>query len=269
MTPQELVERALAASTTSDCIVVAHEESSANLRFAGNTLTTNGVSRTRAVTVIAIDGDRAGVVTRRRVTLDDIGDVVADAERAARASGPAEDAQPLVGSEASTGSWADEPAVTSIGVFENFAPALGTAFREAEAAGHLLYGYAEHGLETVYVGSSTGLRARHDQPSGRFELTGRSPDGSRSGWSGQSTHTFVDVDVAAHATDVARRLDWAQRRIDLPAGRYDTLLPPSAVADLMVYLHWSSGALDSADGRTVSASRAAAPASVNGCRRCR
>ena len=82
------------------------------------------------------------------------------------------------------------------------------------------------------------------------ELTGRSPDGSRSGWSGQSTHTFVDVDVAAHATDVARRLDWAQRRIDLPAGRYDTLLPPSAVADLMVYLHWSSGALDSADGRT-------------------
>ena len=118
-------------------------------------------------------------------------------------------------------------------------------------AGHLLYGYAEHGLETVYVGSSTGLRARHDQPSGRFELTGRSPDGARSGWSGQSTHTFADVDVAAHAADVARRLDWAQRRIDLPAGRYDTLLPPSAVADLMVYLHWSSGALDSADGRTV------------------
>ena len=251
MTPQELIERALAASTTSDCIVIAHEESSANLRFAGNTLTTNGVSRTRSVTVVAIDGDRAGVVTRRRVTLDDIGDVVADAERAAHASGPAEDAQPLVGSEASTGPWDDEPAVTSIGVFENFAPALGTAFREAEAAGHLLYGYAEHGLETVYVGSSTGLRARHDQPSGRFELTGRAPDGSRSGWSGQSTHTFADVDVAAHAADVARRLEWAQRRIDLPAGRYDTLLPPSAVADLMVYLHWSSGALDSADGRTV------------------
>jgi predicted Zn-dependent protease len=251
VTPQELIERALAASTTSDCIVIAHEESSANLRFAGNTLTTNGVSRTRSVTVIAIDGDRTGVVTRRRVTLDDIGDVVADAERAAQASGSAEDVQPLVGPDASTGSWTDEPAITSIGVFENFAPALGAAFREAEAAGHLLYGYAEHGLETVYVGSSTGLRARHDQPSGRFELTGRSPDGSRSGWSGQSTHTFADVDVAAHATDVARRLEWAQRRIDLPAGRYDTLLPPSAVADLMVYLHWSSGALDSADGRTV------------------
>ena len=42
--PHELVERALAASTADDCVVLVEEASSTNLRWANNTLTTNGVS---------------------------------------------------------------------------------------------------------------------------------------------------------------------------------------------------------------------------------
>ena len=52
--PQRSVERALAAARCEDCIVIAEENSSANLRWAGNTLTTNGVTSTRSLTVIAI-----------------------------------------------------------------------------------------------------------------------------------------------------------------------------------------------------------------------
>src|SRR5262249_31904591 len=37
----------------------------------------------------------------------------------------------------------------------------------------------------------------------------------------------------------------------LPAGRYETLLPPTAVADLLIYLYWSTGAKEAAEGRTV------------------
>ena len=51
--------------------------------------------------------------------------------------------------------------------------------------------------------------------------------------------------------DLTRRLEWAKRRVDLPAGRYETLLPPAAVADLLIYLYWSAGAKDALDGRTV------------------
>jgi predicted Zn-dependent protease len=57
--------------------------------------------------------------------------------------------------------------------------------------------------------------------------------------------------VPGLADELARRLDWGKRRIDLPAGRYETLLPPSAVADLMTYLYWTAGARDAHDGRTV------------------
>ena len=54
LSPQETVERALAAAKSDDCVVIAEETSAANLRWAGNTLTTNGVSQSRQLTVIAI-----------------------------------------------------------------------------------------------------------------------------------------------------------------------------------------------------------------------
>ena len=78
--PQDVVERALSLSQADDCIVIADETSTANLRWAGNTLTTNGVARSRRLTVIAIDrrGDGAatGVVSRAGVRDDEIESVV-------------------------------------------------------------------------------------------------------------------------------------------------------------------------------------------------
>ena len=71
VTAQDTVERALAAAKPGgDLIVIADEHSTVNLRWAGNTLTTNGVAGTRSLTVIAIDrrgGDRRCLRRRRRV----------------------------------------------------------------------------------------------------------------------------------------------------------------------------------------------------------
>ena len=47
MTPQETVERALALSKADGCVVLATERSEANLRWANNSLTTNGSMRSR------------------------------------------------------------------------------------------------------------------------------------------------------------------------------------------------------------------------------
>src|SRR2546430_9181982 len=87
--PQETVERALAAAKSDDCVVIAEETSTANLRWAGNTLTTNGVAGSRQLTVIAIDRRGAGnghsaatgVVSRAGVRPDQIEDVGREAEQ--------------------------------------------------------------------------------------------------------------------------------------------------------------------------------------------
>ncbi|MFB7614195.1 metallopeptidase TldD-related protein [Kitasatospora sp. NPDC056181] len=255
MQPHELVELALGLSRADGCVVIADEESTANLRWAGNALTTNGVTRGRRLTVIATvagaEGTASGVVAREAVVADEVESLVRAAEEAARAAGPAEDAQPLVADRPSSPDFTRPPAETSIDVFADFAPALGEAFARAGAQGELLYGFARHELVSSYLGTSTGLRLRHDQPTGTVELNAKTADLSGSAWAGAATRDFTDVDVTDLHAQLTRRLAWGARKVDLPAGRYETLLPPSAVADLMVYLSWSSGGRDAFEGRTV------------------
>jgi predicted Zn-dependent protease len=252
--PQQIVERCLELSKASGMIVLVDETSTANLRWATNALTTNGVTAAREVTVIAtVDGSAgtaSGVVARSAVSLEDLETLVRTAEQAARDNGPADDAQPLVDGDAAA-DWGEAPGQTSPAVFSALAPALGDAFGRADDEQRLLYGYVEHAVRTTYLGSSTGLRLRHEQPTGHIGITGKSADRARSAWVGQSSRDLSDVDVTAMDAELTRRLGWARRGIDLPAGRYDTVLPSTAVADLMIYLYWTMSARDAHDGRTV------------------
>jgi predicted Zn-dependent protease len=259
VTPQEIVERALSLSNADGCVVIVDDVSTANLRWAANTLTTNGVMQSRSVTVIAVvngthgaDGASAGVVSRSRVTTETLEELVRDAEQAARQNGPAEDARPLVDSRESN-DWQAPPEPTCISVFSDLSPALGETFAQWRHAGRFLYGYVEHDMTTTYVGSSTGLRLRHVQPTGQIAITAKTPDLSASAWVGQATRDFTDIDVTALDDELVRRLSWTARPIDLPAGRYETLLPPSSVADLMIYAYWEMAARDAHEGRTVYA----------------
>jgi predicted Zn-dependent protease len=80
-------------------------------------------------------------------------------------------------------------------------------------------------------------------------------DLTQSAWVGGATRDFADVDAARMEETVAQRLAWGTRRIDLPAGRYDTILPPTAVADLMIDAYWGAGARVAHDGQSVYSKR--------------
>jgi predicted Zn-dependent protease len=202
-------------------------------------------------------GRCAGSVTRNAATLEQVGAIVEAADAAARDSTPAEDEAELVAGKAPPGAsdgaseWAEPPVETSIGVYDRFAPALGEAFRAAAAEGRVLYGFVDHGVTTTYLGASTGLRLRHVQPTGHYGITAKTADLTGSAWVGGHTRDFADVDVAALDRELTARLAWGARRVDLPAGRYDTVLPPAAVADLMIYAYWSSSAREAHEGQTV------------------
>ena len=136
-------------------------------------------------------------------------------------------------------------------MFGRFAPELGEAFGRAEAENRILYGFVDHNVTTTYLGSSTGLRLRHVQPTGHYGCTGKPTDLSSSAWVGGATRDFTDVDATAMEAELAQRLGWAARKVALPAGRYDTTLPPAAVSDLMIYAYWSASAREAHEGQTV------------------
>jgi predicted Zn-dependent protease len=256
--PQQLVEAALAASTADGCVAIVTEHTETNLRWAANTLTTNGQMRSRSMTVVTTfdgpNGTSAGVVTRAIATVDEVADLVRASETAGRQAEPADDASPLIEPYPHDDDWSADAAETSVAVFDAFAPALGAALERWRADDLLLFGFAEHEMSSYFLGTSTGLRRRFDQPTGRLEVNGKSADLARSAWSGLHSRDFTDVEVPAVVDALEQRLGWAHERVDLPAGRYETLLPPTAVADLMIYAYWTASARDADEGRNVYAS---------------
>jgi predicted Zn-dependent protease len=253
-----MVEHALASSRADGCIAIVTDATRANLRWANNTLTTNGVMHSLDVTVISVvrstGGASSGSVSGSATTLDQVTALVEAADAAARAGSPAEDAAELVTGEPAA-DWDDPPVPTDIHVFDRFAPALGEAFGLAGDGDRVLYGFVSHEHTTTYLGSTTGLRLRHVQPTGHWACTAKDAALTRSAWVGGATRDFADVDALAMEAALTERLRWAERQVDLPAGRYDTIMPPSAVADVMIDAYWYAGAREAHDGQSVYSRR--------------
>ncbi len=257
-TPQSLVDQALATSTADDCVVLVRDTTQANLRWANNTLTTNGVMHGVDVTVISFvrhaGGVSTGSVSGSATTQAQVAALVDAADAAARAGSLAEDAQELSPGEAAA-DWDEAPVPTDIHVFDSFAPALGEAFGRASGTDRVLYGFVSHAHTTTYLGSSTGLRLRHVQPTGHYGCTAKDTSLTRSAWVGGATRDFSDVDALAMDAAVAQRLGWAERQVELPAGRYDTIMPPSTVADVMIDAYWYAGGRTAHEGQSVYSRR--------------
>jgi predicted Zn-dependent protease len=257
MKAQELVERTLAAAThLQGCVVLVRESSEATLRWANSTMTTNGLTTSSRTTVIAIvglpgGGTGAGVVSSSAAVTDaaQVEQLVAAAAAAAVDAGPAEDAMPLVEPTGDDPAWSEPAAATTIGVFEKLAAGLSETF----GGPNLQYGFASHDITTTWLGTSSGVRRRWSQPTGSVELNAKTRDLGGSAWTGASTVDFTDVDVVALAAEAERRLRWGARRVSLPAGRYETLLSPSATADLMIYLSWSMSGRSAQEGQSALA----------------
>jgi predicted Zn-dependent protease len=251
---QDLIEKILSRSTTDDCIVVVKDKTQANLRWASSTLTTNGVIQERNVTVIAFvstNGSMAsGGVSRTNVSESDIDALISEAAAAAKASGAAEDFAPLA-KDVSFGNWSAPHMPTGPEVFSEFAPELGEMMRRSQSDAIELFGYAEHTHETIWVGSKGGMRLRHDSPVGRVEMTGKSHNRSRSTWDGIETHDFKNVSVEEIDKNIRQRLAWQEKKVDLPAGKYDTIFPSGSIADLYVYMMWVAGGRDAFEGQSV------------------
>jgi len=264
--PAELVERALAVpgADVVGRVVLVTESSEAVLRWANSTMTTNGLSTAVRWSVVSLvrlagadgaaKGVAAGAVSSSAQVSDssEIEAVVRASDRAARQAGSARDVAELPGPSGANdpAGWVDPAEETSIGVYGRLAEQLAEAFGRGRDGKRVLYGFASHEVATTWLGTSSGVRRRWTQPTGSVELNAKTADLSRSAWGGRSTADFTDVDLLELDDELATRLGWGARRLELPAGRYPTILPPSAVADLLTFLCWTMSGRRAQEGRS-------------------
>ena len=170
--PQDVVEAALAAATTDGTVVIVTDRSEANLRWANSSLTTNGEMSSRSVTVIATPRVGRGRERRR-----------------GRAHGHRRGRGPRAGRRGGGGGPGGRPGpgrrpAGHAGAGrrrQRLRPRTGDhergrlrpAWRPTSArrspradAGRQHFGFAEQVVDSVYLGTSTGLRLRHVQPTG-------------------------------------------------------------------------------------------------------
>ncbi|MFZ0226830.1 metallopeptidase TldD-related protein [Mycobacterium sp.] len=249
---QQVIDIALGAAAqrgrADETIVLVSDRSAASLRWANNSMTTNGASTARQTTVISIvrhgDTAKAGSLTSAEVDPTAIQELVAASQAAAASAPEARDAAPLVSGNSAPADWDAPNPATGPEVFSDLAGPLARGFRDADQ----LYGFAQHAMQTTFLATSSGLRRRYTQPTGSVEINAKR-DGA-SAWVGVGTPDFAGVPTDSLLEQLSMRLGWAKHSVELPAGRYETILPPSAVADMMIYLGWSMSGRGAQEGRT-------------------
>jgi predicted Zn-dependent protease len=243
-----VLDEAVKLGRADETMVLVTDRVEATLRWAGNSMTSNGVSINRSITVISIvrQGTSAFVGTVVSAEADPrvIPELVAASQDAARSAPEAGDAAPLLADTGVPADWDAPVPGTGAEVFAEVAGSLSRGFRGSDR----LYGYAHHSVSTTFLASSTGLRRRFTQPAGTVEINGKRGDASA--WAGISTSDFVDVPTDVLLEQLSMRLGWAKRSVELPAGRYETIMPPSTVADMMIYMAWSMVGRGAQEGRT-------------------
>jgi predicted Zn-dependent protease len=246
--PQKVVDDALAAATVDETMVIVEDRAEASLRWANSSMTTNGVSTSRSISVISIvrrdDKAHVGSVSTSEVDPAAIADVVAASENAARNAPQARDGAPLIADSGAPGDWDDAVIATGAEVFGALASSLSAGFGGPDT----LFGFARHEVATTFLASSTGLRRRFTQPTGSVEINAKR-DGA-SAWAGVSTPDFIDVPTDRMLAELSTRLGWSKRTVSLPVGRYPTIMPPSTVADMMIYMAWMMDGRAAQEGRT-------------------
>lgn len=241
------IDGVIKASKTSECIVVVQQKLSANVRWANTTLTTNGQSDQIYVAIFAIENDQVGsIITSVDEHIDGIA-LLRNAEAKARAAEPTFDYNPVL---PGNGKWETEAntITDNIGDMSYIYLGLEPCFTETRSMSLELFGYTESKCLNYWVATSKGLRKYTSHQESIIELNLKTSDFKKSVWAGMGAHTPKELDLKVLFARLKQKMQWSEKSITLPAGKYETILEPSAVADLLIYNYWSSAARDADEG---------------------
>lgn len=248
---QETLERVLQLSKADACIAIGTESSIANVRWANNTSTTNGIADGTSLSVISIVGRTVGMVNRNFFPEDQLEGIVRESEESCKGKPEASDYVDLVGGDPPSTDWDSAHEPTNLEVFDQFVPDLAQTFKRAEADDIKTFGYAEHSCATVFLATSTGIRKRGRRVDGSVEATAKTPDFGLSTWAEVLTKTFRDVDVERLYSKSQQRLEWSRKSVSMEPGRYEVILEPAAVGEMMLHMYIGSTAREADEGRSV------------------
>ena len=170
--------------------------------------------------------------------------LVAASQEAARTAPEAGDAAPLLADTGVPVDWDAPVPGTGPEVFADVAASLSRGFRRHRPVVRVCPPQSFDDIPGVVDGRAPPLHPAK----GAVEINAKRGDASA--WAGIGTPDFANVPTDLLLDQLSTRLGWAARRVELPAGRYETIMPPSTVADMMLCMAWAMAGRGAQEGRS-------------------
>lgn len=260
----KIIEKCREKPGIDDAIVIIEDTSEAEIRYANNRITTNGIRQDRELT-LAVVTSKQGLQLLGLQTVSfgtDTNEIDALIERTYASAGPSgEDKENLVEGPIDRSVRNIDPYESSeeadVNIFKEQLSQLHDVFTASEKSKTTLSGFSTYAVTTTHLATTKDIRFHGVDKMGIFQLVKRATTAAgniSSAWVGEVGKDFSGI--SPHGADelLSARLSWSKRKIDLPPGRYEVIMPPSAVADLMLELYMAADGTETQDGATVFSS---------------
>src|ERR1700722_8321435 len=253
LTPDEaqaLLKKVISYSRADECQASISSNEGGNLRYARNSVSTSGVSRSTELAVSSVFGKKQGVTTINEYDDASLEKAVRRSEELARLAPENPEYMPFL------------PAQTYGPVPQTFIQATAAmnavqradyvpqSLKVAKDSGLIAAGYFEHGAGFSAMMNSHGLFAWNTQTGVDFSITMRTSDGTGSGYSSKGYNDVSQLDVLGASKTAAWKAAHSGGARALEPGKYTVILEPAAGIVMLENLYGSLDARNADEGRS-------------------
>jgi len=245
---KNILEKVISHSKASSIIAVLTGNKTSNLRFALNSISTNGFSDGLSLNIDSNVGNKTGSVKTNKFSDEAIKEAVSKSENVASMSPDNKEFMaplpPQTYSESMNYASSTE-AITD----DDRAGKLAYILNESSNKSLQAAGYLEDEVDFTAVMNSNGLFAYNKGSMASFSATIR----TKNSGSSRVQNQFIDVsqlDTGRLSDKVLNRSVLSENPVELQPGKYNVILEPSAAADLIGYSTYFMDARPADEGRS-------------------
>ncbi len=247
---EELVHRIVKFSKADEISVNVNSNYQTDVRFAANQMSTSGAVITGGVGIQSTIGKKHAFATTNDLSDDSLRAVVEKSEGLAKLSPDDPESMPGLGPQTylPVNGYFDSTAnLTPTDRARAALTALDPARKAGDltAAGFIIVNAGSNGL-----GNSRGLFAYNRSTNANYTLTVRTNDGTGSGWVGAEHPDWSQLNFAELSQRAIEKARLSRNPVAIEPGRYEVILEPQAVGDLVQLMGGSLAARTADEGRS-------------------
>jgi PmbA protein len=232
---ERIAERVFNLSEADQTEVEIGATTEALTRFANNTIHQNVAEQVLGISVRAVVDGRTARSATNKLDEESLRRAVATAVRLARNQPENPDLLPMLAAQKYQKVARFFPA-TAATTPQDRARAVTRVCRIAEKASQTAAGIFLTASSQTLMANSKGLSAHYEQTRSEFSVT--ILEDKSSGWAKSNSPDVHNIDPEALVENASRTCASSREPLELPAGHYTTILPPSAVLDLVGFLFY-------------------------------